>query len=161
MTRTHHWLIAILMTSTLVCLGIIFTLLGQSPAQLSTPAQPLSVQAQPNTPNTAPMVVPVSTKSQAIGADIAKQKAQQLLPIDTIESVQKVNYEGKLAYQVNTNQNTLYLNASTAEVIAMTPRLDNKLNNQPSVVKVDYEQPRYQEREEHEEHDEEHEHDDD
>ena len=96
--------------------------------------------------------MPVS--SQTLTETLAKQKAQQLLPVDKVESVQKVNYEGKLAYQINTDRNTLYLNAMTADVLAMTPRLDSK----PKTVQISYEPPRYQQHEEHEEYEE---HDDD
>lgn len=66
--------------------------------------------------------------------------------VTRVESVQKVNYEGKLAYQINTDRNTLYLNAMTADVLAMTPRLDSK----PKTVQISYEPPRYQQHEEHE-----------
>lgn len=148
MTRTHHWLIAILTTSTLVCIGIIFTLLNQ---QQVTPTNSSASDIVSNISQTQPLAIPVS--SQTLTEALAKQKAQQLLPVDTVESVHKVNYEGKLAYQINTNQNTLYLNAITADVLAMTPRLDSK----PKTVNVSYEQPRYQEHEKHEER----EHDDD
>lgn len=153
MTRTHHWLIAILMTSTLLCIGIIFTMLNQ---QQTMPTNFISSKSQPKISQPQPLAVSVSSPTHTLTNELAKQKAQQILPVDKVESVQKVNYEGKLAFQINTDQNTLYLNASTGDVIALTPRLDNK----PKYVEVNYEQPRYEEHEEHEE-DEEHEHDDD
>lgn len=143
MTRTHHWLIAILMTSTLLCIGIIFTLLNQ---KQGTPKNVSASNSLPNVAQTQALAMPVS--SQTLTEALAKQKAQQLLPVDNIESVKKVNYEGKLAYQINTNQNALYLNATTSDVLAITPRLDNK----PKMVQVSYEQPRYHEHEE-DEHD--------
>ena len=149
MTRTHHWLIAILTTSTLLCIGIIFTLLNQK--QVTSTNFSASTN-QPNIVQTQALAMPVS--SQTLTETLAKQKAQQLLPVDKVESVQKVNYEGKLAYQINTDRNTLYLNAMTADVFAMTPRLDSK----PKTVQISYEPPRYQQHEEHEEYEE---HDDD
>ena len=149
MTRTHHWLIAILTTSTLLCIGIIFTLLDQK--QVTSTNFSASTN-QPNIVQTQALAMPVS--SQTLTETLAKQKAQQLLPVDKVESVQKVNYEGKLAYQINTDRNTLYLNAMTADVLAMTPRLDSK----PKTVQISYEPPRYQQHEEHEEYEE---HDDD
>lgn len=118
--RTQNWLIAILFTTTLVCVGVVISLLNgkfnqanqnvQSPANEAKPAVMTVSQTTPSQTNTAPLT------EQTI-----RTTAHQLLPAQTIQSVEKVNYEGQLAYQVVTDQAKLYLNAHTGNVMAIVP----------------------------------------
>lgn len=141
MTRTQHWLIAIITTAMLLTLGIVISLNQQKKPQLQgvqaqTPTS-LNLDAQDSGLKTVALTVqPNATLSEAT----ALQKTQQLLPMDTIEqgigqdnAVQKVNYEGKLAYQVTTRQHSVFLNAHTGDVLAITPNV-----NRPETVQVSY-----------------------
>lgn len=127
--RTQNWLIALLLTSTLVGVGIIATLLNQKSTVSLNPivaktlpiADVTTAQSNPLISN-AKAIMPVSqTNTATFTEKMAHQTAQKLLPLHRIVSVKKVNYEGKLAYEILTDQNQLYLNAQTGEVIAITP----------------------------------------
>ena len=77
------------------------------------------------------------------------------MPQNKIEGIQKVNYEGKLAYQITTAENSIYLDAKTGDVLIIMPRASAK----PETVQVSY-QTGHDEYERYE-HEEEGEHDDD
>lgn len=118
--RTQNWLIAILFTTTLVCIGVVISLLNGKFNQANQNAQSPANEAKP-----AVMTVSQTTPSQTNTAPLTEQTirttASQLLPAQTIQSVEKVNYEGQLAYQVVTDQAKLYLNAHTGNVMAIVP----------------------------------------
>ena len=132
MNRTQHWLMALLLTTTLLSIGIIITLINRSPMAVSQPPaqNAMAVSTMPEMPLEKTTPVNYSTLSEPL----VRQKATALLPSQTIESVKKVNYEGQLAYQVTTAQNLLYLNAKTGDVLVMTPRPAQQLE----LVQVSY-----------------------
>lgn len=116
MTRTQHWLLAISLFISLLLIGVVVSLGLKSQAaqavSTSTPAQ--TIASVPSTTTTASVL-----SEQAI-----TQKVADLLPTQTPEQVQKVNYQGTLAYQVTTASNQLYLDGNTGQVIAVTNRTD-------------------------------------
>lgn len=117
--RTQNWLIAILSTTTLICVGVVISLLNGKFNGATQNVQTPSIE-----PKTS--VMPISqTNNPANNAPLTEQTirttASQLLPAQTIQSVIKVNYEGQLAYQVTTDKAKLYLNAHTGNVISIVP----------------------------------------
>lgn len=122
--RTQNWLIAILFTTTLVCVGVVISLLNGkfSPSNATAQTAPIN-----NDIKTA--VIPVSqttnptvtTGNTLLSEPTIRTTARQLLPAQTIQGVEKVNYEGQIAYQVTTDKAKLYLNAHTGNVMAILP----------------------------------------
>lgn len=159
--RTQNWLIAILFTTTLVCVGVVISLLNGK--FQTAPALALTNNEIKSEAKTAVMPVSQTTHSTPNNAPLSEQAirttASQLLPAQHIKQVTKVNYEGQLAYQIVTDQAQLYLNAHTGNVISIVP-----LAPAVQTVQVAY-QPNQHESEEHGEHGEhgehEGEHDDD
>lgn len=143
--RTQNWLIAILFTTTLVCVGVVISLLNGKFNRTNQNAQIVSSEAK-----TAVMPVSQITHSTPNNAPLSEQAirttASQLLPAQRIKQVAKVNYEGQLAYQIVTDQAQLYLNAHTGNVISIVP-----LAPAVQTVQVAY-QPNQHESEEHGEH---------
>lgn len=130
MTRTQHWLMALLLTTTLLSVAIIITLLTRHP---NTASQPTATNGVALTTTTA-LEPATPVNFTMLSEQVVRQKAAAILPAQTIESIKKVNYEGSLAYQIVTTQNELYLNAKTGDVIVMTPRIAQ----QPKTVQVSY-----------------------
>ena len=164
-SRTQNWLTALLFTAVLVCIGVIATLLTQknavSPEPTVATATITSAAIIPAiaTPQTAGNIIPVSQNTTTpLSEPSIRQTAQKILPTQSVLSVKKVNYEGKLAYEIVTAENQLYLNAYTGEVIAMTPVLkpDTQLmqvNYQAENRREHDDEKRHHEDDENEEHD--------
>ncbi len=115
MTRTQHWLLAISLFITLVLIGITATLLLKPQAI----AMPINQQS---TLQSTPAVISQTAVEKTLSEQTILQKVSQLLPTQTAENIQKVNYQGTLAYEVITRDNQLYLNGTTGDVLAITNR---------------------------------------
>ncbi len=117
MTRTQHWLLAISIFISLLLVGVVVSL------GLKSQAEPLN---STNTPNQTISSLPTTTtvNGSALNEQAIAQKVAELLPAQMPEQVQKVNYQGVLAYQVTTASHQLYLDGTTAQVIAITDRTD-------------------------------------
>ena len=152
MCRTQHWVIALLLTTTLLSVGVIITLLNQKSADRSAP---IASEIASLTTGTMPKADIKTVSTGGITETVALEKANQLMPQNKIEGIQKVNYEGKLAYQITTAENSIYLDAKTGDVLIIMPRASAK----PETVQVSY-QTGHDEYERYE-HEEEGEHDDD
>lgn len=116
MTRTQHWLLAISLFISLLLVGVVVSLGLKSQA---APAVSTSTPTQ-----TAASLPSTTTTTSALSEQAITQKVAELLPTQTPEQVQKVNYQGTLAYQVTTASNQLYLDGNTGQVIAVTNRTD-------------------------------------
>lgn len=116
--RTQNWLIALLFTTTLVCVGVMISLLNGkfSPSNATAQTAPIN-----NDIKTAVIPVSQTTSNTLLSEPTIRTTARQLLPAQTIQGVEKVNYEGQIAYQVTTDKAKLYLNAHTGNVMAMLP----------------------------------------
>lgn len=115
MTRTQHWLLAISLFITLVLIGITATLLLKPQAI----AMPINQQS---TLQSTSAVMSQTAVEKTLDEQTILQKVSQLLPTQTAEKIQKVNYQGTLAYEVITRDNQLYLNGTTGDVLAITNR---------------------------------------
>ena len=94
MSRTQHWVIALLLTTTLLSIGVIITLLNQKSADRSAP---IASEIASLTTGTMPKADIKTVSTGGITETVALEKANQLMPQNKIEGIQKVNYEGKLA----------------------------------------------------------------
>ncbi len=109
------WLLAISLFISLLLVGVVVSLgLKSQAAQAVSSSTPKTVASLPST----------TTATSALSEQAIAQKVADLLPTQTPEQVQKVNYQGVLAYQVTTASNQLYLDGTTAQVLAITNRTD-------------------------------------
>ncbi len=112
MTYVQRWLLAISLFITLLLIGVLasFVLTPR------TNAQPAAVTVQTATTPT------ISQSSNLLSEADVTQKVAQLLPAQSIEQLQKVNYQGVLAYEITTQANQLYVDRATGNVLALTNR---------------------------------------
>lgn len=138
MTRTQHWALAVSIFISLLLIGIVASLtlkatqnaeaanqtVLQDGNQANLAALGASLGANSAVSSSATLSSSATVNNDALSEAMILQKASEILPAQTPTKIQKVNYQGVLAYEITTLHNQLYL-SSTGQVLAITNQPQN------------------------------------